>query len=585
MNPLPVAERELRLLARRSRTYHVRAGTALVVIVASVAMLYAGFAGQISAPSAGRALFLLLSCAAAICVMLDGTLLTADCLSSEKREGTLGLLFLTDLKGYDVVAGKLISQTANSAYALLAALPALAIALFLGGVTGFDVIRMTLALLNALFYAAALGMLVSACCRRERLALSLAFFCVVMLAGLLPLLGWGLSVWRQTGSIHPLFLLGSPAGAFLRAVQLGMPGQGFAFSFAGALFWSQLLAWGFLVVAGLILPGTVREEAVARRSGRLAGKPRRDRHAGMGGAWWPGRPAEPNPLIRAGDRPGQRGLGMWPLFLVLAASWAAGWALVRSQWLTLPVYALTVVLLHACLSYFVVLNACRGPRDDLRSGVLEILLTTPLGDDAYLTGRMLSLKRQCLWPLLAVLAVDLGLMVAGCWETGPMNWEWLGWVTVFAVLTGRLLVDLYTLSWVGFWQGLKTGDTGQAMRKTFLHVFILRWLVLIGLMALVGALTLGRVFQSPVGVILAGLVYVTFPLASLQSLCQAMSESQDNLRALALGQGLPGDSAGWFRATWANRFGRPSTTADCADTSDGRQPISTEDCGGAPSRL
>ena len=28
---------------------------------------------------------------------------TADSLSAEKREGTLGLLFLTDLRGYDVV--------------------------------------------------------------------------------------------------------------------------------------------------------------------------------------------------------------------------------------------------------------------------------------------------------------------------------------------------------------------------------------------------------------------------------------------------------------------------------------------------
>ena len=29
--------------------------------------------------------------------------MTADCLSEEKREGTLGLLFLTDLRGYDIV--------------------------------------------------------------------------------------------------------------------------------------------------------------------------------------------------------------------------------------------------------------------------------------------------------------------------------------------------------------------------------------------------------------------------------------------------------------------------------------------------
>src|ERR1019366_39608 len=148
-------------------------------------------------------------------------------------------------------------------------------------------------------------------------------------------------------------------------------------------------------------------------------------------------------------RPGQKGLSMWPVLVMFAASWAAGWALTRGQWLTLPVYAITVIVLHGSLCYFVALHACRGPRDDQRTGVLEILLTTPLGDDAYLTGRMLSLKRQCFWPVLLVLAADFGLMVAGCWDASVPSWEWLGWVAAFAVLAARLLVDLYTVSWVG----------------------------------------------------------------------------------------------------------------------------------------
>ena len=48
---------------------------------------------------------------------------SADCLSSEKREGTLGLLFLTDLKGYDIVLGKLAATSLNGFYSLLAAFP------------------------------------------------------------------------------------------------------------------------------------------------------------------------------------------------------------------------------------------------------------------------------------------------------------------------------------------------------------------------------------------------------------------------------------------------------------------------------
>src|SRR5689334_13529583 len=124
MNFLPVADRELRLLVRQPRTYYARDLAALVVMVICLGMLYAGFGGLMSAASAGRGLFRLLSCIAAVYVLMDGPLRTADCLSQERREGTLGLLFLTDLRGYDVVLGKLISRVAHPAYCLLATLPA-----------------------------------------------------------------------------------------------------------------------------------------------------------------------------------------------------------------------------------------------------------------------------------------------------------------------------------------------------------------------------------------------------------------------------------------------------------------------------
>ena len=82
---------------------------------------------------------------------------TADCLSSEKREGTLGFLFLTDLKAYDVVAGKLASSSLSAAYGLLAVMPVLTIPMLLGGVTIWDVARLGLVLANTLFFAMSLA--------------------------------------------------------------------------------------------------------------------------------------------------------------------------------------------------------------------------------------------------------------------------------------------------------------------------------------------------------------------------------------------------------------------------------------------
>ena len=42
-------------------------------------------------------------CHVALLMCMFSASVTADALSSEKRNGTLGLLFLTDLKGYDIV--------------------------------------------------------------------------------------------------------------------------------------------------------------------------------------------------------------------------------------------------------------------------------------------------------------------------------------------------------------------------------------------------------------------------------------------------------------------------------------------------
>jgi ABC-type transport system involved in cytochrome c biogenesis permease component len=78
---------------------------------------------------------------------------TADCLSEEKREGTLGLLFLTDLKGYDIVFGKLLATSLHTIYGLLATFPIFSLVLLIGGVRGGELLQLGLALLNTLFFS------------------------------------------------------------------------------------------------------------------------------------------------------------------------------------------------------------------------------------------------------------------------------------------------------------------------------------------------------------------------------------------------------------------------------------------------
>src|SRR5260370_11250204 len=120
----------------------------------------------------GRALFTSLAVVAFIYSLLAGVLTTADCLSEEKREGTLGLLFLTDLKGYDIVFGKLTAKSVNAAYGLLAIFPVMAIPLLLGGVTVQEFWRAVLGSIKNLVFSLAVGMFCSAVSLADRKAMA-----------------------------------------------------------------------------------------------------------------------------------------------------------------------------------------------------------------------------------------------------------------------------------------------------------------------------------------------------------------------------------------------------------------------------
>src|SRR5258708_14490531 len=99
----------------------------------------------------GSILFYALTWTCLAAAFSDGLFFTADCLSEGKREGTIGFLFLTDLRGYDVVLGKLLATSLRGFYSLLAVLPILAMTLMMGGVTGAQFWKTALALVNALF--------------------------------------------------------------------------------------------------------------------------------------------------------------------------------------------------------------------------------------------------------------------------------------------------------------------------------------------------------------------------------------------------------------------------------------------------
>src|SRR6266498_5222362 len=105
MTFLPILARELRVASRRRVTYWIRTGAALAVMIIGT-WLFLMMQSE-TTQTIAKVLFGVLTSCATLSAYLSGLRDTADCLSGEKREGTLGLLFLTDLRGYDIVIGKM----------------------------------------------------------------------------------------------------------------------------------------------------------------------------------------------------------------------------------------------------------------------------------------------------------------------------------------------------------------------------------------------------------------------------------------------------------------------------------------------
>jgi ABC-type transport system involved in cytochrome c biogenesis permease component len=115
MNSLPVIARELRLTSRQANTYWMRCGVAAIAAMAAVQEMVLS-ANATNPNLVGEATFRAVS-GLGFFLACGCVLLTADTLSRERRDGTLGLLLLTKLKGYDIVLGKLCASGLTASYA------------------------------------------------------------------------------------------------------------------------------------------------------------------------------------------------------------------------------------------------------------------------------------------------------------------------------------------------------------------------------------------------------------------------------------------------------------------------------------
>jgi ABC-type transport system involved in cytochrome c biogenesis permease component len=490
MTLLPVVERELRAAARRRGTYWSRLAGAVAGWGVAAWILVAADNGS---AQHGAMVFRILAGLVFVYAALAGLLSTSDSLSEEKREGTLGLLFLTDLKGYDVVFGKLISTSVKTFYGVLAVAPVLAITVVLGAVTGGEVARVVLVSVNLLFFFLSAGLFASSVCRQDNRSLGLAFVLSMVLLG------------------------GIPALAHVRAFHFARPEAGFIFSpafgcfsafenlylrFPRSWFWlnglmTQIYAWTLLGLACRIVPRswqdtTAVEQARRRRLVKLKtvrGSAERQEVLAV------------NVFLWRSAQPGLHRTAIWLAMLVVALLWMGADSFLPLAWFDVNKDILTLLVAGVIAKAWLASEASATLSADRRNAAMELLLTTPLPEAEILKGQRLALWRQFAEPAAAILLANIFLLMmeiinlpAG---SGPDDSDLL--IGMHVIMAESLLVDLLALSWIGMWQGLVQRKPNRAAALALLQILVVPYLLCMAFAAGVPNLFSLLIFSNIIG--------------------------------------------------------------------------------------
>ncbi len=487
---LPIAERELRVAARQGRTYGLRLRGALVGAVFGALLLLSAPA-RAGLPATAVPVFSLLGTLALLFCMFAGALATADSLTRERREGTLGFLFLTDLRGFDIVLGKLLAHGLRLGCALVAAVPGLAIPLLGGGIRGADFGQLVLLLLNTLFFFAALGLLISVCARDQRRAQQGAMLAVVVFWLILPAMVQAAPLLRCPAALTLLLQAGAPTSGLT-----SVPGPRYGVARPGvALLLNHLLGWGLLGLAAWRLPRAWQDRPAAGRARPWRARWERWRQGG------PARRARLRAVLLEQNAVAwlvvrRRGRVFWPwvsigLATLLFAPVAAGGA--GDPTGTLLVATALLAVLHLRLKFGVAAEASNAVVATWQGGGLEVLLATPLAVAEVLRGHAQALRRQFRGPILAVGLLTLLAYGLACREPPGAVFGRRGvWATLYLGAAAMLPADALALACVGTWTALRGKDAARATSTTVARIVFLPWLLLLLLHVLLIAATAWR---------------------------------------------------------------------------------------------
>jgi hypothetical protein len=424
MNLLPLVNRELQVALRRKWAMRSRkwAGGAAMITVVWALMVWGG-SRQI-----GEGLFRVFISLTATAIILMGIFLTSDSISREKREGTLGFLFLTDLQGADIVLGKLVAAAILPASILLALFPGLAICQLAGGVTGGEFWRVIIGLLTTLAYVLTLSLFVSSLCQVHYWAYGITSL-LLLLFSPATICVYGLDSFYQS--------------RFFTVAGLPIP-----------TYWLLLLA--FLAAIPILLAATSyfvmrgwRE--ISSRSKSKSATPQHSLSKQI---------EDSQPIVWLMLRRGifsRRMYNLTGIAIVALFLWLMPW---RSGKATFEFLSL-LFLLNFGSQLAVLARTAYSFYNDRQDGSLELLLGTRIGIDEVFAGFHRALMRQTaplLWPITCVNLFSAGLFaLQSSYELAlvPLAMGAITWITIFG------------FGWLGVYRSLMTNHPIFAMLATF----------------------------------------------------------------------------------------------------------------------
>jgi ABC-type Na+ efflux pump permease subunit len=476
----PIAERELRVAARSPRTYRARLIACLVFGAVTGWIFW--FATQIGPFStiAPRAYAFMAHLALLMCMF--SSLVTSDSLSSEKRNGTLGLLFLTDLRGVDIVFGKLAALGLVSFYGLMAAVPVLAMPLLMGGVSGQSVFRTIINLLNALFFALAMGLWISARSWDQKRAANGGIWMVIMFMWIFPFMAEALRRRPAFVAIADWLYVLSPTYQQEHATPFGI-------GMTTEKYWTSVaithvLAWLALWRTCAILPHAWQDRAMVPAVGRLKkfwqelrfGSPElrrdlRDRLLRINAVHW----------LSARERFAP--INAWLFVIAVVLGWVGLWGWVKIYVTNGPPFWAIGIPATMILYLGLRVRACGLAGEviarDRISGALELLLSTTMTERDVAYGQLRTFLRTLLGPAIAGVAIGSSLFVAALFEVlrrgsaRDLDHAWM----VFLALMILFVCDLVASFWTGMWAACFSRNVAATAGQAVLRLLVLPWAI------------------------------------------------------------------------------------------------------------